>query len=417
MAQLARTLTPAASALHYFGAEVRRLRMQRGWSQAELGTAVIVSKDLVRRIEGAERFPTTEFVRRCDDILDAHGHLQRMRPMLEREHSLHANRDAAKGDNGYCAGLCDQPVLDWLISEPRPTPSGKPEEDLGQQLSRLRQLDHEHGGGRYYGVVSGSLPSVQLASPGTAIGYLELAGYEAVDLGADGAAQRHYLRALDLAVQVGNRLHGGYLIAVSLAHLALHCGDPSQAVRLATAALYGTRDSATPATRAAFHTVIGRAQARLGNEPEATAALLKADRDLARSRPQDEPAFIAYFTPADLADERAHAFFDLGHHRSAQREARTAIATVAPSRMRRLAIDNALLASSLSQAGDLEEACTVGMRAIDCTAATVSFRSVHRIMMMLAHMQPHLAVPAVRDLFAYANASLPAATPTLPLPQ
>jgi hypothetical protein len=73
---------------------------------------------------------------------------------------------------------------------------------------------------------------------------------------------------LEIVTRCGDRLYGGYLIAVSLAHLALHCGDAEQAARLAAVALRGTDHQTTPGVRAAFRTVLARAtHAAVTNRP------------------------------------------------------------------------------------------------------------------------------------------------------
>ncbi len=421
MGQAMRVLSPSASPLNFFGAEVRRLRVDRGLSLEALAREVFTSKDLVRKIETAERHPTWEFADRCDTVLGCQGYLRRMWPMLARERSLQLGQSGVTTDAPFRSDLYDRPVLDWIISAgqpPSPRDEHTTEHRFGDELAKLRQLDHEHGAGDYYPVVVGSLPAVGGMSRRAAIGYQELAGYEAVDLGADGVAQRHYLGALRTAVAAGDRLYGGYLIAVSMAHLALHCGDPEQAARLAVAAMQGTAGLSTAATRSASLMVLARARARQGDKTGAVAAVTAADRELEHSRPEDEPSFISYFGEADLADERAHTFFDLGMLAEAQQQARTALDRIAPSRVRRQAIDNALLASTLARSNELEEACSVGKRAVDYTAATASFRSVHRIMTMLGHLQQHAGLPIVRDLFEYTHHKLPALTPTLdPLPR
>jgi hypothetical protein len=245
-----------------------------------------------------------------------------------------------------------------------------------------------------------------------AIGLLELAGYEAVDLGADGVAQQRYLQGLSVATASGERLYGGYLVGVSLGHLALHCGFADQAARLATAALRGTEDCATPAVRAALLTVLARAHARLGNENQCVDALGSVERELGRSRPGEEPGWIGYFGEADLADEKAHCFFDLGQHKQAQREATTALALMPASRVRRLAIDSALYASSLVRDGEIDGACGVGYRAVDYAAATMSFRGAHRIALMMAELQPQSATRPVRELTDYVRTHFPS-VPTL----
>jgi hypothetical protein len=65
-----------------------------------------------------------------------------------------------------------------------------------------------------------------------ATGARELAGYQAVDCGADGLAQRQYLQAPALTRRISDRVFEGYLLGVSLGHLALHCGFPERGYAL-----------------------------------------------------------------------------------------------------------------------------------------------------------------------------------------
>ena len=129
--------------------------------------------------------------------------------------------------------------------------------------------------------------------------------------------------------------------------------------------------------------------------------------DLSRSSPADEPAWIRYFGEADLADEKAHCFFDLGLHELTQREATHAVALLEANRVRRLAIDTALHAASLARSRQVEHACAIAHRAVDHAASVASFRTAHRITLMMAELQPHADLPAVRDLAEYVRARLP----------
>jgi tetratricopeptide (TPR) repeat protein len=276
-------------------------------------------------------------------------------------------------------------------------------------------MDHVHGAGAIYPTLerslSGRLRDLTVTAPQVASGMLELAGYEAVDLGVDGIAQGHHLRALQLMTRSGNTLYGGYLVAVSLAHLALHCGDSDQAARLAVAGLRGTQAQATPAVRAAFRTVLARAHARRGDEAACTAALLQVDTDLARSRTDEEPHWIRYFGEADLADEKAHCFFDLGRYEQAYQETQAALCLLPPDRARRVCIDSALQAAALARAHQVEHACAVARRAIDTATGVTSFRAAHRIVLMLAELHPYADVPAVQDVVEYAHTRLPPIIP------
>jgi hypothetical protein len=417
MGRQGKTLDPTISAAHYLGAEIRRRRADRGMTQQDLAKRVLHSADLVRKIESAERSPSRDFVVLCDDVLGARGALVWLWPLLHREQVQRSGRGPGH-PGGFDSAATDRPVLDWLVGSVPPASSGVADSvDLDvEHLRRLRRADQSGGAATTYPRLLAHLgdgfDALVARSPRLAAGYLELAGYEAVDLGADGCAQRHYLRALDIASRAGDRRYGGYLIGVSLAHLALHAGDDVHAERLAAVALSGTGPDATPAMRAAFHAVLARARARRGDERGCTEELLHAEEALASSAPADEPEWMGYFGEADLADERAHCLFDLRRDGPAQREASTAVTLLPPSRVRRLAMDTALSACALARAGDLDGACHVGREAVAHAARTTSFRSTHRVTLMLAELQPHTATPVVRDLVDYAAAVLPPA-PTI----
>src|SRR2546421_2361561 len=83
MGQRARDLTPTKSAAHALGAELRKWRIERGLSQAELGARVHHSGALVGKIEKAERFPSVDFCQLVDSVLDTGGVLCRMRPGID----------------------------------------------------------------------------------------------------------------------------------------------------------------------------------------------------------------------------------------------------------------------------------------------------------------------------------------------
>jgi transcriptional regulator with XRE-family HTH domain len=414
MGQTPRTLHPNQSPLHFFGAEVRRLRTERGLSQAELGRRLFHHKDLIRKIEAAQRVPSRDFVERCDEVLGAEGLLWQMWPVLQRERLTRRAHGAAPVP--YRSEAVDRPVLDWLVATTTDARRHRSNDHdatgrAAHTLNHLRAIDHLHGAGDSYAetvrYLDRDFDELVARAPHVATGFLELAGYEAVDLGADGLAQQHYVRALDIITASGDRLYGGYLVAVSLAHLALHCGDVSQALRLATAAIRGCEDVATPAVRAAFRVVLARGYARLGEESACAAALVQVEADLSRSRPGDEPAWITYFGEADFADEKAHCFFHLGLYELACREAVRATALVDPARVRRLAIDTALHASALARGRDIEQACAIGRQAVDYAARTASFRSRHRVALMMAELQPHADLPPVRDLAEHVRTRLP----------
>lgn len=79
-----RELDPSASALAYFGSELRRLRRAAGLSQERLGEIVNYTGALVGLVETAERNPGLDFTERCDGALGAEGALVRLWPLVNK---------------------------------------------------------------------------------------------------------------------------------------------------------------------------------------------------------------------------------------------------------------------------------------------------------------------------------------------
>lgn len=72
------SLTPYASARHFLGAELRRWRHTRQLSVAELARQVYVSRELLQKVETAQRRASADLIRACDRALDTGGTLGRL---------------------------------------------------------------------------------------------------------------------------------------------------------------------------------------------------------------------------------------------------------------------------------------------------------------------------------------------------
>ncbi|WP_433117899.1 helix-turn-helix domain-containing protein [Micromonospora sp. CA-246542] len=459
MGQTPRALQPSLSERHFFGAELRRLRERANLSQARLGTMIRFSADLVRRVETADRFPSREFVEACDKALETGGSLMRLLPLLGSNRTSDGKPSTPSPAGGslssalsnrptgtlglvemvarvpFQPGVLDSAALDWLnaAAGPRPPVAGRPgspdhvdEEDLHSvetALAMFRQLDHTHGAGRVHAqvqrYVEGELNRLLANTPTSdavgrhlytlAAGFFELCGYQAVDTGAHGLAQRRYLRGLRLTEAAEDRPYGSYLLAVNIGHLALHCGHPEPARRMALTAVRGSETQATPAVAAALHAVVARTHARLGRERDCLTHFDIAEKQLARSKPEDEPPWIRYFDAAYLADEIAHCFHDLGRPQHTQQHLGEALTALSPTHVRRLAIDTALLASSLAAAGRIDEACAAAREAVDYAARTTSHRCLQRIVEVQVDLEPYRCEPEVREFGEYVRHRLPLA--------
>ncbi|SDI37046.1 Helix-turn-helix domain-containing protein [Sinosporangium album] len=80
-------LDPTGSLLAFFGAELRKFRMQAGLSQEELAQRIRYSAGLVGFVERAARRPHRDFVTRCDEVLNLDGALLRLWPLITHEAS------------------------------------------------------------------------------------------------------------------------------------------------------------------------------------------------------------------------------------------------------------------------------------------------------------------------------------------
>ncbi|MFI9027637.1 helix-turn-helix domain-containing protein [Streptomyces sp. NPDC053560] len=78
-------LDPGASPLHFFGAEVRRLREEAGLTLAQLGEIVYLTGSMLGQIETATKTPKDEHIPRIDAALGADGALVRLWEMAKRQ--------------------------------------------------------------------------------------------------------------------------------------------------------------------------------------------------------------------------------------------------------------------------------------------------------------------------------------------
>jgi transcriptional regulator with XRE-family HTH domain len=413
MGQKPKQLTPTASLRDYFGAQVRAMREQAELNPAELAKKLCVGPDLLRKIEVGDRYPSEDFILDADEALEAGGLLRSMAPLLAREQSLSQRTQRSLK---FRPEANDALVLDWLLMGAEwESAQAETSEDQESPLGELRQADHALGAGATYPRIlmylGSELEALVARKPSAAISVLELAAYDAVDLGADAAAQEHYHLALRTALRTGQRRHGAHLIA-SLAYLTMQCGHPHAATRLAQAVLSGVGERTTSSEGAVWWMIKARSHAAMQERKECLHALGQAEEQLARGSAGGDVELISYFGEADLADERAHCFFDLGDFTLARDEAAKALSLFSTDRIRRRVIESALHASGLARTGELEQASAVAVEALGASGALQSFRASHALAEMMAELLPFRNLGAVRDVFEFARSAAPV-TPSL----
>ncbi|WNO73937.1 transcriptional regulator [Streptomyces sp. AM8-1-1] len=331
-------------------------------------------------------------------------------------------RDFLSG-SAVAASALVEPSRDWLITGADTQVARTAGSRVGvsdveavrAMTAALTDLDHRFGSGHvrpvvvHYlnSVVSGLLSGSYRESVGrelfAAVARLtELAGYMAVDTGQPGLAQRYYIQALRLAQAAGDRAYGGYVLAASMSHLAAQLGNPREIAQLARAAQEGARGHVTPRAEAMFLAAEARGHALLGDAHTCRTVAGRAQAALERAEPRtgDDPAWIAHFDHAYLADELAHCYRDLGQPEAAAHHATDALDGHPESRARRRAIGLVLLATAQVQQREVEQACHTGTRAVELLGGLRSSRGAEYLDDLQQRLEPYADEPAVREFGA-----------------
>ncbi|MEV0603502.1 transcriptional regulator [Streptomyces sp. NPDC050315] len=333
-------------------------------------------------------------------------------------------RDFLSGSTVAASALVE-PSRDWLITGADTQVARNAGARVGRSdveavrsmTSALSELDHQYGSGHvrpvvvHYlnSVVSGLLAGTYRESVGrelfAAVARLtELGGYMAVDTGQPGLAQRYYIQALRLAQAAGDRGYGGYVLAASMSHLAASLGNPREIAQLARAAQEGTRGHVTPRAEAMFCAAEARGHALMGDtrafQSVAGRAVSAMERAESGTDAGDDPAWIAHFDPAYLADELAHCHRDLGQAAAARQQAEQALAGHPESRARRRAIGLVLLASAQVQQREIEQACHTGTKAAELLSGLRSSRGAEYLEDFQARLEPYREEAVVREFAA-----------------
>jgi transcriptional regulator with XRE-family HTH domain len=79
-----RDVDGTSSPLAFFGAELRRTRMEAGLSQEQLGQRIGYSGTLIGKVEIGERAPSEDLAGRCDEALGTKGLLARIYDLARR---------------------------------------------------------------------------------------------------------------------------------------------------------------------------------------------------------------------------------------------------------------------------------------------------------------------------------------------
>ena len=245
-------------------------------------------------------------------------------------------------------------------------------------LRRLFELEHHHGGSAVYPLAEGLArrledalrrgsytPAVGRELQGVTAATMEHVGSLAYDAGWPQQARYWWLETCHLADLAG--IPEARVSA--LAAMALQASnDPArshEAVDLAQAARTAAREQAPPTLLSLLAAREALGHARAGDSAAAATSIRHARRWLDQGRRGDEPFWLDFWGPADLASHETRAALATGNGKSAEQAARAALATAdATAFPRNYAGYTVRLGSVLTRLGHLDEAIAVTSDAV-----------------------------------------------------
>ncbi|MGH3809661.1 MAG: helix-turn-helix domain-containing protein [Pseudonocardiaceae bacterium] len=367
----------AAMAAGATGTVVRLLREAHNWTQQDLADRSGYSQATISRVErGATRAARDTVV-----LADLAGALGVPAAALGVVSAL-GQRPILDGVDrrevvGGAVGLAVMVLLPQSIV----TPGRIGAADVAQcwaALRRLEDLDAHQGGTVVCQVAEGMarrlqdalhqgsyLPSVERDLQGATAAAMDQAGWLSYDAGWQDRARRWWLETCHFT-DVNEVPDVRVTVLASMALQASDAGSAAEAVDLIQAARKtATHDQANSPLLSLLAAREALGHARAGDRGAAVSALGQAHQWLDRGRRGDEPFWLDFWDPADLAWHETSVALATGQGKSAEAAARTALATVdAVAFPRNHTLYAAGLGSVLVQRGQLDEAISVTTEAI-----------------------------------------------------
>ncbi|MFB7675993.1 tetratricopeptide repeat protein [Kitasatospora purpeofusca] len=236
---------------------------------------------------------------------------------------------------------------------------------------------------------------------GAAADLAGLIGWKLHDAGREGAAQRIYLLAHQLACESDPAGHAAWAMR-ALAHQALDLGHTHGCVDLAEAALSRARGKTDRRTEALLLVTAARAHGATRNGPRA-AELIRAAEDALLATDDPIPAYAAAAGPpaATLASHIGRTLTAMKEHAAAERHYRTALRNRTPGtyhRMRATTLAN--IAKSVAAQHRAEEAVTLWAESLDLMDGLDSKRNRNDVHTMRSTLAAYArrGIPGAADL-------------------
>ncbi|MGH3837611.1 MAG: helix-turn-helix transcriptional regulator [Pseudonocardiaceae bacterium] len=276
-------------------------------------------------------------------------------------------------------------------------------EILTDNVEHLRRMDFRYGSGRIRDravqllhdaavtLLGGSYSDSTGRALLTAVAQsARLAALMTSDVGRHALAQRYYIQALNLAMNAGNRLFAAKILC-NMSELTILnatgacCARHAVALARAGITVAGT---AAPTLTAQLSAAEARGHALCQDSSASRAAVLEAERHYERFRPDGEPAWLSFYTVAEIAADLGRALRDSGEPAHAIRLITRTLDSYEPWRVRSRCLVQADLAAAYLVDGDHEHAAALTRDALNTAGKVNSSRTVSRIQSLQQQIRP-----------------------------
>jgi hypothetical protein len=312
------------------------------------------------------------------------------------------------------------PAHQWLVHEPEPLVSGLAGHRISAGLvgrlpamiAELKAMEDVAGGGDvlplaqcHFGWVAGLLDHASYTDATgrklhSALAELGgLIGWCCYDTGQHGLAQRYCIAGLRAAHSADDRLLGAHILG-SMAYQAAHQGRPAEAVTFIDTARAGTRGQQTPTLLAELDIWKAHAFATLNDASACTTAISQARTHVEQPANDNDPPYLYWVRPAEITASAGECLLHLGQADRAAVMIDEGIALFDAPFTRDRQYYLTYLVEALVRPGkqrDLDAAVGKGIEAIQLAENLSSTLNVDRIRDLSRLMQPHAALPAVRE--------------------
>jgi tetratricopeptide (TPR) repeat protein len=411
----------ASSAAAALGAELRRLRIERGLTLGQLGRLVRYSGQHLGAVERGTAVPSEVVVSACDIAVLANGRLVSMLPAAIREqarvrHQHEASRRPAQSIDlvgARARQVCEGDDLDWVrLADATRRPSRLSTgvvEDLELITDRQRRLYHELSSAEMMvqvqaqvGLLVSLLDSPQPDSlrHRVASAAAEAAGFAAwlwYDLG-DLYTMSHCYRQAGLAAEESSNTGlRSYLLGYQ-GLVARAQGRPEAALGLFDQARQTAERCASDPTRSWLAVLRADALARVGRPRDALAALDTA-RSLLAGQDSRNDEWMYHFDEGSLAVHAGTCLLTVGRPENAALAFTDALRLLPTSCERRGAEIQVGLAAALLASGEADEAQRLALDSLEIFAARGSVAGLQRVRELRGSLRArgHLSAAAAID--------------------